>query len=182
MSARAGDEAALPVATADVGLDRDRFMRELIRTLAGTLEDVVGLHEAEAYISVVGARMGEAIGKDYHRALAVDAPFTPGQMAAVFVDLKRRIEGDFRVLSADSTKIVLANRACPFGDKVIGRPSMCMMTSNVFGRIGADNAGYARVAIERAIAQGDRECRVVVHLVPPSGDDDREGREYFRVD
>jgi hypothetical protein len=56
-----------------------------------------------------------------------------------------------------------------------------MMTSNVFGYIGAENLGYAGVALERTIAQGHDGCRVVVHLRPR--DDAPSGvREYFRRD
>ena len=56
--------------------------------------------------------------------------------------MKRRINGDFYVIEESETHIVLGNRACPFGDKVLGRPSMCMMTSNVFGHVAAENLGY----------------------------------------
>jgi hypothetical protein len=45
-----------------------------------------------------------------------------GQVAEVLVDLKRRIQGDFFVVSEDDEKIVFGNRRCPFEDKVIGRP------------------------------------------------------------
>jgi len=66
---------------------------------------------------------------------------------------------------------------------VLSRPSMCMMTSNVFGVIAAENLGYARVDLEKTIAQGHGECRVVVHLgqssEPTRGELTR--REYFKV-
>lgn len=42
-----------------LALERDLFLRSLIRELAGTLQDVVGVREASGYISVVGARIGE---------------------------------------------------------------------------------------------------------------------------
>ena len=160
-----------------LALERDLFLRSLVRELAGTLQDVVGVREASGYISVVGARLGERINRDYKAALAVDR-LTRGQVAAVLVDLKRRIRGDFHVIEEDAERIVLGNRACPFGDKVLGRPSMCMMTSNVFGHVAADNLGYARVELRETIARGHPGCRVVVHL-RPSGKPG-EGREYFR--
>ena len=40
-----------------LALERDLFLRSLIRELAGTLQDVVGVREASGYISVVGARI-----------------------------------------------------------------------------------------------------------------------------
>ena len=83
------------------------------------------------------------------------------------------------MVEEDDTRIVLGNRACPFGELVRDRPSLCMMTSNVFGRIAAENLGYARVELRETIARGDPGCRVVVHLVP--GDEaDPQAREYFR--
>ena len=95
------------------------------------------------------------------------------------VDLKRRIQGDFFVVDEDETKIVLGNRVCPFGEFVSERPSLCMMTSNVFGRIAAENLGYARVELQETIARGDPGCRIVVHLIP-SDETDPQAREYFR--
>jgi predicted ArsR family transcriptional regulator len=165
------------VAELSLPLERDLFLRSLVRELAGTLEDVVGVREASGYISVVGARIGEQINDDYKAALKVDR-LTREQVAAVMVDLKHRIQGECRIIEEDADRIVLGNRACPFGNKVLGRPSMCMMTSNVFGHIAADNLGYARVELQETIARGHPGCRVVVHL-KPSGELE-EGREYFR--
>jgi hypothetical protein len=167
-----------PVETAEVPLDRDIFLRSLVRHLAATLEDVVGLDEAEGYISVVGGAIGETIDRDYRAALEVSRLDRP-QVARVLVDLKRRIQGDFYIIAQDDEKIVLGNRACPFGDRVLGRRSMCMMTSNVFGSIAASNLGYAKVSLEETIAQGHAGCRVVVYLQPTGDALAADGREYF---
>src|SRR5690606_10312973 len=107
--------------------------------------------------------MGRQIDRSYRIALGADS-LTREQVADVLVDLKRRIEGDFYIISQDDEKIVLGNRACPFGEKVLGRPSMCMMTSNVFGAVTADNLGYAKVVLEQTIAEGAPGCRVTVFL------------------
>ena len=171
--------AAPSVAELEVGLERDVFMRTLLRHLASVIEEVVGVRDAAGFISVVGLRMGEEIGASYRRALGV-SELTRPQVAAVLVDLKRRIQGDFFVVEEGPDRIVLGNRACPFGDKVIGRPSLCMMTSNVFGSIASENLGYAKVAIEKAIARGDAGCRVVVHLQPTQEAQAADGREYVR--
>ncbi|WP_018148160.1 methanogen output domain 1-containing protein [Henriciella marina] len=165
-----------PLTQADVPLNRDTFLRSLLRELAGTLEDVVGLQDASGYISVVGASIGRQIDSAYKSEINVDK-LSRDDVADVLVDLKRRIEGDFYIIEADDTKIVLGNNACPFGEYVEGRPSLCMMTSNVFGTIAANNLGYANVVIEKAIARGDTGCKVVVNLVQP--DEAPEGREYF---
>jgi predicted ArsR family transcriptional regulator len=175
---RPGIPGRLDAASADVALERDVFLRSLLRELAGTLQDVVGLDEASGYISVVGGAIGDQINGAYRTALSVDR-LDREQVAAVLVDLKRRIAGDFFVIEEHEDRIVLGNRACPFGAFVAGRPSLCMMTSNVFGAIAAENLGYARVAIEQSIAVGDRECRVTVHL-RPTEQPELGAREYFR--
>ncbi|MEX1041674.1 MAG: transcriptional regulator, partial [Pirellulaceae bacterium] len=92
-------------------LERDLFLRSLIRELAGTLQDVVGLEEAAGFVSVVGQRIGEQIDDQYKQGLVTDR-LTRSQVAAVLVDLKRRIQGDFYVIEEDEDKIVLGNRAC----------------------------------------------------------------------
>ena len=167
------------LAQADIPLERDIFLRTLLRHLAGTLQEVVGLDEASGFVSVVGQRIGDEINSAYTSALAVDR-LTREQVADVLVDLKRRIQGDFFIVEEDDEKIVLGNRACPFADKVIGRPALCMMTSNVFGSIAAQNLGYAKVVIEEAIARGDSGCRVVVYLKPSDAAEQADGREYFK--
>ncbi|MFD9394867.1 methanogen output domain 1-containing protein [Streptomyces sp. NPDC060000] len=159
-----------------ISLDRDVFLRTLVRELATSLESVIGLEEASGYISLVGQAVGTEIDEMYLKALGVDQ-LSPEQVAEALVDLKRRIKGDFYVIEQDDTKIVLGNRACPFAEKVLGRESMCMMTSNVFGTIAARNLGYASVELQETIARGDAGCRVVVHLVPGAGP--QSGREYF---
>jgi len=170
----------LPViSNLDLPLDRDIFLRSLLRELAGTLEEVVGQEEAAGYISVVGQRIGDLINACYTRALAVES-LTAEQVAQALIDLKRRIEGDFHLIEQDDEKIVLGNRACPFGDKVVNRPALCMMTSNVFGVIAAENLGYAKVDIQESIAQGQAGCRVVVHLRPTAEAQAGWGREYFK--
>jgi predicted ArsR family transcriptional regulator len=169
--------AAEAVASAAVELERDVFLRTLIRELSGTLQDVVGLEEAAGFVSVVGQAMGRQIDGMYREALGVER-LDAEQVGAVLVDLKRRIRGEFYIIEQDGDRIVLGNRACPFAEKVIGRPAMCMMTSNVFGSIAADNLGYARVVLEETIAEGAPGCRVVVQLKPDAGDGSR-GREYF---
>lgn len=170
----------LPVITSlPISLERDVFLRNLIRELSGTLQDVVGIDEAEGFISIVGQRVGNQINGDYRTALQVEQ-LDRQQVADVLVDLKQRIQGDFYIVSQDDEKIKLRNRTCPFAEKVIGRPSLCMMTSNVFGVIAAENLGYSKVVIEESIARGDAGCTIVVHLRPTENAVAAEGREYFQ--
>jgi len=162
-------------------LERDLFLRMLVRELAGTLEDVVGLEEASGFISVVGQNIGAWINKSYQELLGQEK-LTQAQVADALVDLKARIKGNFFVINQDDEKIVLGNRACPFGDKVLGKKSMCMMTSNVFGSIAADNLGYAKVELQETIAQGHGRCQVVVYLKRTPAAQACEGREYFNYE
>lgn len=171
-------EDARPLAERPVDLDRDGFVRTLVRELAGTLQDVVGMEEAAGFVSVVGQRMGDQINAQYREALQVERLSAP-QVAQVLVDLKRRIQGDFHVVEQRPERIVLGNRRCPFGDRVLGRPTMCMMTSNVFGVIAAENLGAARVVLEQTIAEGAPGCRVVVHLGEAVESDAGLGRTYL---
>ena len=108
------------VRDAEIGLDRDVFLRTLLRELATSLESVIGLEEASGYISVVGQAVGTQIDEMYLKTLGVER-LTGDQVAEVLVDLKRRIKGDFHIIEHDETKIVLGNRACPFAEKVLGR-------------------------------------------------------------
>ena len=57
----------------DIPLERDVFLRTLLRELAGTLSDVVGLDEASGFVSVVGQRMGQQINAMYRESLALPA-------------------------------------------------------------------------------------------------------------
>jgi predicted ArsR family transcriptional regulator len=162
----------------NIPLNRDLFLRTLIRELAGTLEDVVGYEEAAGYISLVGQHMGDWINALYTKELGV-ATLNHQQVGEVLVDLKQRIHGNFSIVEQDSGKIILESTTCPFEDKVLDRPSMCMMTSNVFGVITAANLGYAKVVLEKTIASHCGQCRIVVHTQQCPEADAAQGREYY---
>jgi predicted ArsR family transcriptional regulator len=170
---------AANIASLPIPLERDVFLRTLLRELAGTLQEVVGLDEASGFISVVGQRIGDQINEQYRGALGTPA-LDIHQVAQVLVDLKRRIQGEFFLIELTDEKIVLGNRRCPFAEKVIGRPAMCMMTSNVFGVIAAENLGQAKVVLEETIALGAAGCRVVVYLKETPEAQAAAGRAYFK--
>lgn len=163
----------------DIEMERDSFLRSLIHHLSGVLQDTVGLEDSKGFISVVGQVMGEEINAEYKNALSLDK-LPKDLVAQVLVDLKKRIKGQFYVIEETTNKIVLGNKQCPFAEKVIGRPSLCMMTTNVFGTIAADSVGYAKVSIDKAIANGDKECKVTVWLNSQSKEtSDAIGREFI---
>ena len=162
----------------DVDLERDLFLRNLLRELSGTLEDVVGFDEASGFISIVGQQIGDWINQTYRNELQQEK-LNQQQVIDVLIDLKKRIQGDFYLESVDKDKILLGNKRCPFGDKVEDRNSLCMMTSNVFGTISAENLGYAKVCLHETIAKGDQGCKIVVHLEDSDEARIDPGNEYF---
>ena len=70
-------------------LERDSFLRTLLRELAGTLQDVVGLEEAAGFVSVVAQRLGDQLNQDYKTALQVEN-LTREQVTAVLVGVPCR--------------------------------------------------------------------------------------------
>lgn len=173
-------ELAREIAALDVPLNRDVFMRTLVREMTNVLCEVIGIEQASGFVAVVGQGMGHQIDRDYRHALQLPS-LNREQVAAVLVDLKKRIKGDFYVVEQSDHRILLRNRVCPFEDKVNGQRALCMMTSNVFGCIAAENLGYAKVELRQTIAEGARECEVAVHLVLSDETDALEGREYFKT-
>lgn len=159
----------------NVELDDVSFFQGMIGTLAGTLEEVVGLEDASSFVGVVGGKIGDDLASQYVSDLKGRPPGAE-VIGAILVDLKARIGGTFRVESASDEEIVLVNTRCPFAEQVKGRPSLCMMTTNVFGRIVATANGYAHVEIEEAIATGHPGCRVRVNLSPQ---ENVNGYEFF---
>lgn len=166
------------IADLDIGLERDLFLRNLLRELSGTLEDVVGFDEASGFISIVGQHIGDWINQSYLDAIG-GTKLNQEQVVEVLLDLKKRIKGGFYLESVDKDKIILGNNCCPFEEKVAGRESLCMMTSNVFGTITAENLGYAKVCLQRTIARGDKGCHIVIHLEENEKSRKDPGNEYF---
>lgn len=69
----------------EVQLNRDDFLRVLIRELTGALQDLVGLPEASGYISLVGQSVGHQLNSQYCSAIQLDR-LERAQVAAVHVD------------------------------------------------------------------------------------------------
>ena len=170
----------IPIKSLDIPLERDGFTRSLIRELSGLLEEMIGLDEASGFISVVGQRMGSEIEGYYKEALNV-SKLNKKQISEVLLNLKTRINGDFYIIESDENKVVFGNNVCPFGEKVKDRPSLCMMTSNVFGTITSSNNGYAKVVLDKTIAQGDSGCHVTVYFNATDEANQADGREYYQA-
>lgn len=138
-----------------IPLDRDRFVRDLLRAMTASVEKAVGPERAADMVAEIGESTGEQINI-YYRAALKTTRLTDEQIAAAMV----------------------GNRACPFGAKVKDRPALCMMTSSVFGTIASRNRGYAKVELQQTIAQHAEQCRVVVYLKPTEEARTAPGREF----
>lgn len=162
-----------------VALNEIGFLRKFIRHITGTLEDVVGLHESAGFIATVAQRLGEQVNDAYRQSLGLDR-LTRQHVTEVFIDLQKNISGDFSVTHEDDEKIVISGCACPFGQDVVDRPSLCAMTSNMLAVVAAENLGYAKVSVEKSLAKGDSGCRIVMYLKNSVEADRAEGREFFQ--
>lgn len=144
------------------------FLRALVVQLARAVEVQHGPDAAEAAVAQVGADVGGRMEEEFRRAEGLVGRLTPEQVGECYVRLKHAIDGGFSVLEADEHHVVLVNDRCPFGDVVRSAPSLCRMTSSVFGGIAARNSdGPAAVLLEERIAVGDPGCRVTVYLSDP---------------
>ena len=162
-----------------IALDRDIFMRRLITSLGHLNEAILGSDVAGGYIMNVGLSMGAAIEEEYKRFWNIDRPFTLDEYGHVIVDLKQKIQGNFSLVSKSPDKVVVRTTSCPFDALVRQSPSLCFMTSSVFGGIAARNFGYAKVVLHKRIALGDDGCYVTVHLRRTPEAEKAIGKEYF---
>lgn len=169
--------AALPAleeARATGGFGKESFLRALVVQLAQTLEFDHGPDAADSAVAQVGTDVGGQMEEEFRRAEQVVGRMTPEQIARCYTRLKHAIDGGFYVIECTEDRIVLGNTRCPFGEVVRQAPSLCRMTSSVFGGIAARNGdGPVSVRLEERIAVGDPGCRVVVQLsgVEPAGAD-----------
>lgn len=151
-------------ANEDGTFGRESFLRALVVQLASAVEALEGPDAIDATVTAVGSTVGDRMEAEYRRARDIVGRLEPEQIADLYVRLKAAIEGDFYVIELSDERIVLGNRACPFGAAVHRAPGLCRMTSSVFGGIAARNTGEASVVLEERIAVGDPECRIVVTL------------------
>lgn len=150
------------------GFGKEAFLRAIVVQLAQAVEGQHGPQAAEAAVAQVGMDVGGQMEAEFRAATATVGRMTPEQMGTCYVRLKHAIDGQFTVVEAGPDRIVLENRACPFGEAVLRAPALCRMTSSVFGGIAARNStAGASVVLEERIALGDPGCRVTVHLGPP---------------
>ncbi len=164
------------------GFGREAFLRALVVQLARTVESEHGPVAAEAAVAQVGADVGGQMEDEFRQAHDVVGQMTADQIAECYVRLKAAIGGGFSVEDVRHDRIVLVNDRCPFGDVVRRAPSLCRMTSSVFGGIASHNSGTgALVVLEERIAVGDPQCRVVVWLDVEEPSGQHAGHRYEPV-
>lgn len=163
----------------DIDFDHHGLFNTLVADMAELLESIAGVEDACAYVSGIAARLGTDIEKQYKAALGVQH-LSRDQLIEVLIDLKNRAGGAFSVIERDEDRVVFGNCSCPLGRAAANHPSLCMVTSNIFGRLSANAVGYAAVDLEETIARGATQCRVVLHLKRTEPGPDT--REYFRDD
>ncbi|WP_367128493.1 methanogen output domain 1-containing protein [Saccharothrix sp. HUAS TT1] len=155
----------------DGGFGRESFLRALVVQLANAVEVQQGPEAAQRAIAQVAVDIGGQVELEYRQATGTTGTsLTAGQIADCVVRLKAAIGGSFRVVEVTDERIVLVNSHCPFGPDVRQSPSLCRMTTAVFGGIAARNNERAAVTLEERIALGDPGCRVVVHLGEAAAD------------
>ncbi|MEV4415748.1 methanogen output domain 1-containing protein [Catellatospora sp. NPDC049609] len=146
------------------GFGRESFLRALVVELAHAADGNLGPQPTKELIAQVGTTVGSRMEQEFRAARRIVGRLTAQQQAECFVRLKAAIDGDFYIIEASEDRIVLGNRRCPFGAAVQNSPSLCRITSSVFGGIAARNTGQATVDLVERIAVGDPHCRVVIHL------------------
>ena len=125
-----------------VPLERDVFLRSLLRELAGTLQDVVGLEEASGFVSVVGYVAVDDVGNILNDTIVV------GQIHGGVAQGLGQVLGE-QVIYGDDGQLLTAS----FMDYVMPRaddmPTMTVLhhavpcTTNPIGVKGAGESGVA---------------------------------------
>jgi predicted ArsR family transcriptional regulator len=167
------------IGSLEIEFDHNGLFNALVSSMAELLESIAGLEDACVYVSSIAARLGADVEKQYKAALGTQN-LNRKQLIDVLIDLKNRAGGSFSLIEQDEDRVVFGNRTCPLGKAAANHPSLCMLTSNIFGRMAANTVGYAAVDLEETIARGDAGCRVVLHLKRTELGPDT--REYFRDD
>ncbi len=160
----------------DLDVTAPLFLRDATVALAAELESTIGLVEASYLIGQAGNELGQSIAETCVRQLG-ELPVEPDALANLLVEQSAQIGGGFAVESVEDDEIVLVNTQCPFSDRVEGHPSLCMMTTNILGRVASEALGYASVTVDEALATGHNRCRVRLCL---SQEQSIEGFEFFR--
>ncbi|HET9731340.1 MAG TPA: ATP-binding protein [Acidimicrobiales bacterium] len=153
----------LPPAPLPDGTDAANFVGAVAAVVPWQVDAGTTTLEAAAACGCAGASIAEAA---YRAGRGVSRPLSASEIAEAFVVFQREAGGDFFVVESGPRRAVLANRRCPFGPAVVGRPAMCRVTSATLGSLAARSSGQAQVVLDEMLALGDTQCRAVVDLDP----------------
>ncbi|EGV17865.1 sigma 54-interacting transcriptional regulator [Thiocapsa marina] len=128
-------------------------------------------------IEQIGLTAGVCLEEKAREVLGSPRPMDRDHYADLIVEIKNQIGGRFSRASGEAGTVRVVNSRCPFGEQVKHAPSLCRMTSSVFGGIAARHFGYAKVELRQTIAGGDGSCDVCIYLDPQLAARN-EGTEY----
>lgn len=129
------------------------------------------------HIEQLGLGASRCFEEAFRKELAIDGPLDHETYAALILEIKNKIGGNFSRTSSEPGTVRVTNTCCPFGEAVKNTPNLCQMTSSVFGGIAARNFGYAKVVLHKRIAVNDDTCEVSV-VTDPAVAQSYQGDEY----
>jgi DNA-binding NtrC family response regulator len=128
-------------------------------------------------IEQIGLTAGVCLEEKAREVIGSPRPMDQDHYADLIVEIKNQIGGQFSRASGEAGMVRVVNSRCPFGEQVKHAPSLCRMTSSVFGGIAARHFGYAKVELRQTIAGGHDACDVCIYLDPHVAARN-EGTEY----
>ena len=96
---------AAPQLAPSADLNREAFFNQMIGTLCGTIEDVVGVEDAEAFIGIVGRQIGNS---DLARAETLCGA-SSAQLADYLQQFKAQIGGEFVIEDVAEDSVTFTN-------------------------------------------------------------------------
>ncbi len=164
---------------ASLRLDQVSFLQSFIAHSIRAAEQhcFKSAQQKRTYIEHLGLASSHCLEAVARQQLGLSGEITPEEYAAVILNIKNRIGGEFSREPSDPGVIRVRNERCPFGETVSQAPELCRMTASVFGAIAARNFGYAKVELRKRIATGDGSCDVCVYTDRDMAKD-KHGDEY----
>jgi len=142
-----------------VDINKTKFLKEMI---TGICENI-STDQLKKAIEKIAIKIGQEIS-DIYRNFHNTAKLTKTQLIDSIIDAMNKLGAHFSLISEDKDKIVFRNSKCLFGNKIKRCQLLCLTTSNIIGKIVAENLGYSRVELKRTIANGYNEDIIRVYL------------------
>jgi len=160
-----------------VKINRDIFLTQIISELAFNLDK----DQLKDALTKVGLKLGKQIEYLYKQFYGVEK-LNIDQLTSAFIDIEKKIGGEFAVVEKTPEKIILRNTRCPFGNDNIKKcPEVCSITSNIFGTIAAKNFDYCKVCLKKTIARADEDY-IVIFLKKTEESEKEKATDYVATD